>query len=161
MDKTDAPASAEQQYSTFYISNRLYGIDVTEVQEIVKPMPVTPIPLAPTYVKGLINLRGQVATAIGLRELFGIEEEPPENYMNVVCRIENSLISFQIDMIGDVKYVSAANFEPSPQTIPERVRKFMEGVYKVDGELLSVIKINLVMNNLNQSNVAAASEIAS
>lgn len=151
---------SERQYSTFYISNRLYGIDVTQVQEIVKPMPVTPIPLAPDYVRGLINLRGQVATALGLRELFGIEEDPPEDYMNIVCRIGGSLISFHIDKIGDVKNVVADDFEETPQTISERVRRFMEGVYKVDGELLSVINIALIMNTLNNENLSVADDAA-
>ena len=90
---------AELQFSTFYIADRLYGIDVTQVQEIVKPMAMTKIPLSPDYVRGLINLRGQVATAIGLRELFGISEAPPEFFMNVVCRLDGSLMSFHVDKI--------------------------------------------------------------
>ena len=144
-------SSSEQQYSTFYVADRLYGIDVTKVQEIVRPMPITSIPLAPDYVRGLINLRGQVATAIGLRELFGISEEAPSEFMNVVCRIEGSLISLHVDQIADVMYVKDEHFEQTPQTIPEKVRRFMDGVYKTDGNLLSVVNIDRIMETLNQA----------
>jgi purine-binding chemotaxis protein CheW len=60
-------------YSTFRISGRLYGIDVTRVQEVTKSLPCTRVPLTPKHVKGLINLRGQIATAIELRELFDLK----------------------------------------------------------------------------------------
>lgn len=141
--------STEHQYSTFYVADRLYGIDVTKVQEIVRPMPITSIPLAPDYVRGLINLRGQVATAIGLRELFGITEDPPSDFMNVVCKIDGSLISLHVDQIADVMYVKEENFETTPQTIPPKVRQFMDGVYKTENNLLSVINIDRIMENLN------------
>ena len=62
-----------EQFSTFSVSGRLYGIDVKKVQEIVRPLPMTTIPLAQDYVVGLINLRGQVATAISIHKLFGLE----------------------------------------------------------------------------------------
>ena len=70
-----------EQFSTFYVSERLYGLDVTRVQEIVRDMQTTSIPLAPNYVRGLINLRGQQVTAIGLRELFGLTEGAPADVL--------------------------------------------------------------------------------
>jgi purine-binding chemotaxis protein CheW len=137
------------QFSTFYIADRLYGIDVTRVQEVVRPMPITPIPLAPEYVAGLINLRGQVATAIGLRQLFGLKSTPPDHFMNVVCRIDGSLISLQADEIGDVIEVMMKDFESTPQTVPGDVRRFMAGIYKISGSLLSIIDIERISKFLN------------
>ena len=138
-----------RQFSTFYVANRLYGIDVTRVQEVVRPMPITPIPLAPEYVTGLINLRGQVATAIGLRELFGLKDTPPDQFMNVVCRIDGSLISLQADEIGDVIEVMMNDFELTPQTVPGDVRRFMSGIYKISDSLLSIIDIERISKFLN------------
>lgn len=137
------------QYSTFYVGGRLYGIEVKRVQEVVRAMPTTPIPLAPNYVVGLINLRGQVATAIGLRGLFSIEQDPPDTYMNVVCRIDGNLIALQADEIGDVLEVKAADFEPTPQTVPSDVRRFMSGIYKISGSLLSIVDIDSIGEFLN------------
>lgn len=132
------------QFSTFVVANRLYGMDVTRVQEIVRPMPMTPIPLAPKYVMGLINLRGQVATAIGLRQLFHLSDQNAGSVMNVVCRLDGAMISLQVDEIGDVIEVSQSEYEVTPQTVPENIRRFMSGIYKVGPSLLSVIEVDLI-----------------
>ena len=147
--KPHVAATERSQYSTFYVGGRLYGIDVTRVQEVVRPMPTTPIPLAPSYVVGLINLRGQVATAIGLRELFSISQNPPASFMNVVCRIDGTLIALQADEIGDVLEVQAKDFEATPQTVPGDVRRFMSGIYKISGSLLSIVDIDRIGKFLN------------
>ena len=141
--------STRSQFSTFYLAGRHYGIDVTRVQEVVQAMPITPIPLALEYVVGLINLRGQVTTAIGLRELFGLDDKPPSQFMNVVCRIDGSLISLQADEIGDVVEVMASDFEPTPQTVPSDIRRFMSGIYKTSDSLLSIIDIDRIGKFLN------------
>ncbi len=132
------------QFSTFYISNRLYGIEVNRVQEVVMTLVMTPIPLAPEYVRGLINLRGQVATAIGLRQLFGLLEDAPLEFVNVVCKVDGALISLQVDEIGDVIEVSQDEFEPIPDTIPFEIRRFMKGIYKISDDLLSTIDLDLI-----------------
>lgn len=155
-DPTNKNLATEAQFSTFKIAGRLYGIDVTQVQEIVRFMPMTEIPLAPSYVRGLINLRGQVATAIGLRELFQISEDPPSDFMNVVCKIDGSLISFQVDEICDVVYASQNDFEPTPQTISEKIRCYMDGVYKIGEDLLSILNINLITQHLASQGKKAA-----
>lgn len=141
--------SSSSQYSTFYISDRLYGIEVTEVQEIVRPMDMTWVPLAPNHVRGLINLRGQVATAIGVRELFSMDSETPEKFMNVVCNIEGQLISLQVDEIGDVVQADDKIFEPTPQTVPIDTRRFLSGVYKKENKLLSILDIHKIVKYLN------------
>ncbi len=141
-----------EQFSTFYVSDRLYGLDVKRVQEIVRAMDMTRIPLAPNYVSGLINLRGQVATAIGLRQLFKLSNETTKDILNVVCKIDGFLISFQVDKIGDVMEVESSAFEPTPNTIPESTRRFLRGVYKVSGQLLSIIDIDKVISYLNEAN---------
>ncbi len=137
------------QFSTFIVANRLYGIDVTRVQEVVRSMIMTPIPLAPEYVRGLINLRGQVTTAIGLRQLFGLKDPAPEEFVNVVCKVDGALISLQVDEIGDVIEVSKADFELTPQTVPQEIRRFMTGIYKISDSLLSTIDVEYISKFLN------------
>lgn len=146
-----AQGGTTAQYSTFYVADRLYGIDVMKVQEVTRALPITEVPLAPNYVHGLINLRGQISTAIGLRELFAIDGHSPENPMNVVCRIEDVLFSFVVDRVGDVLEVEAEAFEPAPDTMPESVRKYMSGVYKVPGDLLTVIEVAKLADEVLQS----------
>ncbi|MBX9837343.1 MAG: chemotaxis protein CheW [Silvanigrellaceae bacterium] len=138
-----------KQFSTFYLENRLYGIEVGRVQEVVRAMTMTSIPLAPEYVRGLINLRGQVATAIGLRQLFKFLDCMPEEFINIVCKVEGMLISFQVDEIGDVIEVSEVDFEQTPQTVSDDIRSFMLGVYKTPNSLLSVINLDNIIKCLN------------
>ncbi len=136
-------------YATFFIENRLYGIEVKKVQEIVRTMPITKVPLAPQCVHGLINLRGQIATAIGLRELFGLAPQVDTEKMNVVCVTDSGLVSLLVDRIGDVIEVGEDIFESTPDTISEDVKKFMQGVYKTSGQLLSVLNIDDISKYLN------------
>lgn len=142
---------ATKQYSTFFIANRMYGIDVVMVQEITKAMPITKVPLAPAFVHGLINLRGQIATAIGVRELFNLKDNTQiSEPMNVVCKDEGMLVSLLVDQIGDVIEVDEKNFESTPETISQNVGRFMTGVYKNPDNLLSIIEVKKIIEILNK-----------
>lgn len=135
----------ERQFTTFWLADRLYGIDVMRVQEITNPLPITRVPLSPSFVIGLINLRGQVSTAISLRDLFKMEKFPnTDEQMNVVCRVGDLLFSFMVDRIGDVIEVSKKDYEDAPETVPQNIRRFMGGVYKIPGTLLSIIDVEAV-----------------
>lgn len=142
--------SKSRQFSTFTIDGRLYGIDVMKVQEVTKPLQVTLMRTAPPFIKGLINLRGQIATAIGLRELFGLQSENSSEKMTVVCRVEDVLLSLLVDNIGDVIEVEDHQFEASPQTIPGNIRVFMQGVYKTDDAILSIVNLESILTELDK-----------
>jgi purine-binding chemotaxis protein CheW len=140
-----------RQFSTFYVSGSLYGLDVVDVQEVTKSMPMTKVPLSPSFVCGLINLRGQVATAIGLRDLFRLDQTSVvSDQMNVVCKGDGLLLSLLVDQIGDVLEVDQTLFEPTPDTLSESVSKFMVGIYKIPGELLSILDINKIVEALQK-----------
>ncbi len=145
-------ATAEnKQFATFYLGKRLFGIDVMQVQEVTQALGITPIRLAPSYVRGLINLRGQIATAIGLQDLFDLPpEECVESSASVVCRIDGNLLSLLVGKIGEVIEVSNASFEHTPDTVDGEIRKFIEGVYKTDGSILSVIDVEALSRELNE-----------
>jgi purine-binding chemotaxis protein CheW len=133
---------AKCQLCTFEVADRVYGIDVMRVQEVTRALPMAKIPLAPNYIHGLINLRGQISTAVGLRELFSIPQPQSTEGMNVVCKLDDVLVSFLVDKIGDVIELDEKDFESTPETVPENIRKFLEGVYKIPGHLVSVIDID-------------------
>ena len=146
--------SATEQYSTFSIGDRLYGINVMKVQEVTKTMAMTGVPLAPKHVCGLINLRGQIATAVSLRELFGIKGEAPAEEMNVVCRVDGLLFSFLVDDIGDVVELEPSTQEALPSTVDAHLRRYLQGVYKLPNRVLSIIDIEKVSTAINQDAVA-------
>jgi purine-binding chemotaxis protein CheW len=138
------------QFSTFWVDERLYGVNIKMVQEITKSMNLTEVPLAPDYIKGLINLRGQIATAVGLRELFEISgAQENAGKINVVCKSESYLLSLVVDQVGDVLELEDSQFEMTPETVSPSVTKFMSGVYKLPNSLLSVIDIQKIIDFLN------------
>lgn len=141
--------SHSRQLTTFYIGKNLYGIDVSWVQEVTGALQIVSVPLAPSFVSGLINLRGQIATAVAMKSLFGLSvtkdlgrtiDEDRES-MSVICRFEGNLVALLVDSIGDVMEVSEDRFEMAPMTVPPVVRRFLSGVYKIDGALLSVVDV--------------------
>lgn len=144
-------AKSVNQFSTFFVGDRMYGIDVARVQEVTQSMPVTKVPLSPPFIHGLINLRGQIATAIGLNDLFELNLTPGSEYMNVVCSDNGVMVSLLVDEIGDVIEVSNEAFEETPATVHPGVSKFMIGVYKTPQNLLSVLNIDKIINLLNDS----------
>jgi purine-binding chemotaxis protein CheW len=144
------PGEYRRQYSTFYVGSQLFGIDVLKVQEVMKAMPMSPVPLAPDFVKGLINLRGQIATAISLGSLFTSMDLKSEEPMNVVCSVQGVLLSFLVDQIGDVIEVTDQSFESAPDTMPRAVSRFMNGVHKLQDEILCVIDSEKIINAINE-----------
>lgn len=139
-----------QLITTFRIGQDLFGLDVTRVQEVTGTTNPIPVPLSPAFVRGLINLRGQLATALGLRELFGLPSQATDP-MSVVCRVDGALVSLMVDSIGDVVEVSPKNFETAPETIPAAVRAYVTGVYKMDGLFLSVLDLDKLTQELSPS----------
>lgn len=140
---------SSEQLTTFYIGDDLFGIEVMKVQEVsINPF-IIPVPLAPPFVLGLINLRGQIATAMGLRELFNKTSQVKTESMSVVCKMEGNLVSLIVDSIGDVVEVEGKTFEPAPESIPFNVRRFIKGIYKMNGALLSVIDIETLALELS------------
>ena len=126
-----------RQLCTFYVGDGYFGIPVEQVQEVVRPQPITPVPLAPKVVRGLINLRGQILTAIDLRYRLGLGEPgDPAKLMNVVVRTDDSPVSFLVDEIGEVLDVDEDCFESPPETLQGEMRELIGGAYKLDGRLL-------------------------
>lgn len=129
-----------KQYCTFYLGKLFFGVKVENVQEVFKYQEMTRVPLAPSVVRGLINLRGQIITAIDLRARLGMEALPDGQMpMNVVVRTEEGVVSLLVDEIADVLEVSEDNFERPPDTIDEITRELVLGVYKLEGKLLLIL----------------------
>jgi purine-binding chemotaxis protein CheW len=143
--------SKTELFTTFYVGRDFFGIEVMKVQEVTSAPKIIAVPLAPIFVRGLINLRGQLATALGLQELFANNTQSSDSQMSVVCKMDGNLVSLLVDRIGDVVEVETENFESSPDTLPPRVKPFVKGVYKMDGELLSVLDLERISKELSPS----------
>lgn len=135
-----------RQYSTFCIGDLFFGIEVLKVQEVLRYLEMTHIPLAPDVIEGLINLRGQIVTAVDMRRRLGLSKrQPGETPMNMVVRSDDGAVSLLVDEIGDVLEVPSDSYEPPPDNMPAEQREMIEGVYKLEGRLLLVLNTERVL----------------
>lgn len=129
-----------ESYCTFRVDRLHLGLPVSNVQEVLRFQEMTGVPLANSVVRGLINLRGQIVTAVDLRRRFGLpdraaEEEPT----NVVVHGDDGPVSLLVDSIGDVLDVDTASWDSVPSNVPPRLRALVTGVFKLDDGLLFVL----------------------
>jgi purine-binding chemotaxis protein CheW len=128
---------------TFTLGDTLFGIDVPVIQEVLRPQAMTRVPLAPSMVRGLINLRGQIITAIDLRDRLGLPPAPADvTGMNVVTRLQDETVSFLVDDVGEVLDLPADQFEDAPPTLSGALRDVTLGVYKLKDRLLLLLNVN-------------------
>jgi purine-binding chemotaxis protein CheW len=134
---------ATSQLATFWLDGDLFGVEVAHVQEVLRSQSITRVPLAPPAVAGLINLRGQVVTAIELRERLGRAPRPAgEEPVVIVVRLHGEAVSLLVDSIADVVDVDLRDFEAPPDTLDGAARDLIRGAYKLDGQLLLALDVN-------------------
>jgi purine-binding chemotaxis protein CheW len=130
------------QLSTFFIDGHLFGVEVATVQEVIRYQPMTRVPLAPPALSGLINLRGQVITAVDLRQRLGFPDRTVDELpTDVVVHTKDGLVSLLVDRIGDVVEVSEEAFEEPPETLLGIARELIRGAYKLDDALLLLLDV--------------------
>src|SRR5277367_376492 len=116
------------QYCTFYVDGQYFGLDVRKVQEIIRYQEMTRVPLAPSVVRGLINLRGQILTAFDLRERLHMAPPPAGiSGMNVVVQLPDGVVSLLVDEVGEVLDLSEDQFESNPATLQGALREVTLG----------------------------------
>jgi purine-binding chemotaxis protein CheW len=137
-----AAAATDAQLATFWLDGDLYGVEVEHVQEVLKSQGLTRVPLAPPAVAGLINLRGQVVTAIELRERLGRPPRPEgTDAVVIVVRLHGEAVSLLVDSIADVVDVNANDFEAPPDTLDGQARDLIRGAYKLSNHLLLALDV--------------------
>jgi purine-binding chemotaxis protein CheW len=128
------------QFCTFYLDKLMFGVELQKVQEVMRYLELTAIPLAPDVVSGLMNLRGQIVTAVDLRRRLELPNRPDDMLpMNVVIRSADGAVSLLVDEIGDVVEADDDSFERPPETLQGKVREVILGVHKLDKHLLHVL----------------------
>jgi purine-binding chemotaxis protein CheW len=132
--------ASDEQVCTFLIDGSVFGVPVSQVQEVLRYQQMTVVPLAPAVVRGLLNLRGQIVMAVDLRRRLGVAARPPSDQpVNVVVRSADGVVSFLVDEIGDVIEVSDSTLEKPPETLQGPARSLIFGVHKLEGRLLHML----------------------
>lgn len=122
---------------TFYVGEQLFGVEVSSVQEVIKNLNITEVPLADESVRGLINLRGQIVTAIDLKQrIEGTPSQNPENLVNLIVRTTDGLASLLVDRIGDVRVFNQSDSESVPPNLSSNLKSIAIETFRSGDELL-------------------------
>lgn len=139
--------SNTKQFCTFFVNGLFFGVEVLKVQEVIRYQDMTRVPLAPAMIQGLINLRGQIVTAIDLRRrLELVAHESEQLPMNVVVRSDDGAVSLLVDEIGDVVEIQDDVYERPPETLKGVARELVQGVYKLKERLLLILDTEKTVN---------------
>lgn len=135
---------AERQLCTFRLAGLRVGIDIGRVQEVLADPEVTPVPLAPLAIAGLLNLRGQIVTVIDGRSRLGL---PPDDNVvgtHVILRNGGEIVSLVVDSDDEVVDIDSDQLEEVPTTVSETIRSCVSAAYMLD-DLLLVLDVDLVL----------------
>lgn len=136
------------QWVTFRLEEETYGINVMQVQEVLRYSEIAPVPGAPDYVLGIINLRGNVVTVIDTRTRFGLPTtEVTDNTRVVIIEAEKQVIGILVDSVAEVVYLKKSEIDSAPNVGTEESAKFIQGVSNRDGELLILVDLNKLLND--------------
>lgn len=136
------------QWVTFRLAGETYGINVMQVQEVLRYTEIAPVPGAPAYVLGIINLRGNVVTVIDTRHRFGLEPgDLNDNSRIVIIEAEGHVVGILVDSVSEVVYLRQSEIENAPNVGNDESAKFIQGVCHKNGELLILIELNKLLTD--------------
>lgn len=141
--------SATRSYATFHAGKIYFGISTDEVIELTKVVEITPVPLAPAAVSGLINLRGQIVTAINMRNRLGLEPAADASeVITVLIEKFGVLYGLLVDRVSDILELDPSNFEAPPSNVSQAAKELIIGVYKLPDNLLLIMDTAKLINGI-------------
>jgi len=138
--------NTNRQFATFFVADMYFGIEVLQVQELIRSQEITPVPLAPVVIEGLMNLRGQLVTALDMRRRLNLPPRAPDQLpMNIVVRHGEGAVSLLADEIGDVVTPPADCYEATPETLRSENIGLIECVCKLEDRLLLILDTDVLL----------------
>lgn len=142
------------QWVTFRLEDETYGINVMQVQEVLRHTEIAPVPGAPSYVLGIINLRGNVVTVIDTRLRFGLTAtDTTDNTRIVVIEAENQVVGILVDAVAEVVYLSQSEIETTPNVGNDESAKFIQGVCHKNDQLLILVDLEKLLTDEEWSEI--------
>ena len=151
--KNDKPAEEKAseevfQWVTFKLENETYGVNVMQVQEVLRYTEIAPVPGAPDYVLGIINLRGNVVTVIDTRLKFGLmPAEITDNSRIIIIEAEKQVVGILVDSVAEVVYLKASEIDDAPSVGTEESARFIQGVSNRKDDLLILVDLNKLLSD--------------
>lgn len=143
---TEATNVAARELIAFRIGEQEFCVDIMSVREIRGWTPATPLPRAPGYMKGVINLRGAVLPIIDLGARFGLRtSEPSERHVIMVAHIGGRMVGLLVDAVSDIIQLTDEALQPTPDVASDQVKSFVKGLFALDGRLISLIELDRII----------------
>ncbi|MBN2642195.1 MAG: purine-binding chemotaxis protein CheW [Victivallales bacterium] len=140
--------SMKNRFLTFEVGDEFYGVEILYVTEIVSMQKVTEVPDVPDYIKGVINLRGQVIPVIDVRARFKLEaKEYDDRTCAIVVNVENAVIGLIVDSVDEVINIAEENIGPSPAISESQSCRFIKGMGRVDGNVIILLSVARLLND--------------
>jgi len=135
------------RWVTFRLAEEIYGINVMQVQEVLRMTEIAPVPGAPSCVIGIINLRGNVVTVVDTRELFGLmREDVTEQTRIMIVECNKVIVGLLVDSVAEVVNIQNTDIDSAPNIGNEENSKYIQGVYSKDGEILILVDLNRLLS---------------
>ena len=145
---------ADQQYVTAIVDDQLFGIPILRAQDILAPRDIAPIPLAPDYVAGMMNLRGRIVTAIDLRRRLNFEPADRTNSPSIVINHGGEQYGVLVDEIGEIREVPADCLEANPPTLDRSWGRLSRGICRLDGAPMVILNVDQVLDHRQEAGPA-------
>ena len=146
----------QMQYVTFTLEDEVYGINVMQVQEVLREIEVAPVPGAPHYVTGIINLRGNVVSVIDARTRFGLpQRESTPLTRIIVIEAQQQIIGILVDSVAEVVDIDVAEIETAPNVGNEETARYIDGVVSRDEKLLILVDLNKLLTEAELGEIAS------
>ncbi len=148
MQREDKHAAAEVvQVVSFELGNEEYGVDISQVQEIIRMVEITHVPRAPHFMEGVINLRGQLIPIIDLRTRFGMQRtDKTKSTRIVVTEIGSKRVGIVVDSVSEVLNIPLEQVENAPDMIAGVGTEYIQGVGKVNDRLIILLDLTMVIS---------------
>jgi len=153
---TDRPVNTlGGKYLTFFLAGEEYGVEILRVQEIISMMPITRVPRTPTYIRGVINLRGKVIPIMDLREKFRMPAATEPEQVMIVVQVGGVQIGVVADKVSEVASIASEDIDPTPDFGAEFHTEFLLGLGKTNGRLRLLLDIERVLSTDEVAAIAA------
>ncbi len=135
------------QWATFRLGEELYGINVMQVREVLRYTEITPVPGAPHFVLGIINLRGNVVTVVDTRERFGLMQgDITEHSRIVIIEVASQVVGLLVDSVAEVVYLAQSEIETTPNVGNDETAKYIQGVCNKKDDLLILVELESMID---------------
>jgi purine-binding chemotaxis protein CheW len=145
-----------QQLVVFNVNGEGFGIEITQVREIIQPQEIFKLPNTPDYIEGLLNLRGKVHTVFNLRKRFNLpEKEFDEGTRIIIVNVESMAVGFIVDEVNEIIRIEEQNIQNDPQASTNLNKKFVKSIAKVNENVIIILDLHETVLNTDPIEIKA------